>query len=269
MSVAAARAASGASSGVGGVVGSLANSMAGGRSLNNAIMSGIFSPGNGNIAARGILGYGVKNVAGAVTQNQEPVSNDPEYLSSANSAYDDAYKAMMDNQGPGGRANAQSSGLRSAFNDAKSAREAARFRFKAEQAGMSPEEYNNDQINRFGGIQGQNNVSRFGTIRNNVNADFNSVVGSAQESYTDNPSDPSEEKSNLRNPLGQELEPMMNAVGFKNSAISNAGKMFGNTYGSLFAGAAKKYEGPAHCNVDTMHTMYWNDMRKRNKTKKQ
>lgn len=263
MSVAAARAARGSSSGVGGVIGSLANSMAGGTSLNNAMMSGIFG--------HGLIGSAVQNVAGAVTQNQnqEPVSNDPEYLSSANSAYDDAYKAMMDNQGPGGRANAQSSGLRSAFNDAKSAREAARFRFKAEQAGMSPEEYNNDQINRFGGISGQNNVSRFGNIRNNVNADFNSVVGSAQESYTDNPSDPSEGESNLRNPLGQELEPMTNAVGFKNSAISNAGKMFGNTYGSLFAGAAKKYEGPAHCNVDTMHTMYWNDMRKRNKTKKQ
>ena len=115
----------------------------------------------------------------------------------------------------------------------------------------------------------------YGNVRNNRNAAYDSVVGDAQQSYTDNPNDPvesmdavSEVQSNLRNPLGQELQPMMNAVGFKNSAISNAGKMFGNTYGSLFAGAAKKYEGPAHCNVDTMHTMYWNDMRKRNKTKK-
>ena len=265
MSVAAARAATGASSGVGGVIGSLANSMAGGTSLNNAMLGGIL----GNVPT--VLG----NAQQAASQNQEPVSTDPEYLSSANSAYSDAYQAMMDNQGPGGRANAQSASLRSAFNDAKAARDAARLRFKAEEAGMSPEEYNNDQINKFGGIAGQNNVSRFGNIRNNKNAAFNSVVADAQQSYTDNPSDPvepmgatSEVASNLRNPLGQELKPMMNAVGFKNSAISNAGKMFGNTYGSLFAGAAKKYEGPAHCNVDTMHTMYWNDMRKRNKTKK-
>ena len=265
MSVTAARAAKVSSSGVGGVIGSLANSMAGGTSLNNAMLGGIF----------GGVPTALSNAQQAVVQNQEPVSTDPEYLSSANSAYSDAYQAMMDNQGPGGRANAQSASLRSAFNDAKAARDAARLRFKAEEAGMSPEEYNNDQINKFGNIAGQNNVSRFGNIRNNRNAAFNSVVADAQQSYTDNPSDTvepmeatSEVTSNLRNPLGQELKPMMNAVGFKNSAISNAGKMFGNTYGSLFAGAAKKYEGPAHCNVDTMHTMYCNDMRKRNKTKK-
>lgn len=245
-----------------------------------AVASGSRSSGSRSGGIGSILGNPSQGIIAALgrkvtSETPEPVSNDPEYLSSANSAYDDAYKAMMDNQGPGGRANAQSSGLRSAFESAKAAREAARFRFKAEEAGMSPEEYNNNQISNFGGILGQDNVSRFGNIRNNRNAAFNSVVGDAQQSYTDNPSNPTEDieatsevTSNLRNPLGQELEPMTNAVGFKNSAISNAGKMFGNTYGSLFAGAAKKYEGPAHCNVDTMHTMYWNDMRKRNKTKK-
>jgi hypothetical protein len=41
--------------------------------------------------------------------------------------------------------------------------------------------------------------------------------------------------------------------------------MFGQSYGGLFGGAAKKYKWPTYCNVDTMHTMYWNDMRKRNK----
>lgn len=220
----------------------------------------------------GAMGSGVfKNIASVINKKQdpepEPVSTDPEYLSSANSAYDEAFKALRDNQG---------GNTASAFTEAKAAREAARFRFKAEQAGMSPEEYRADQTSKYGSISGNSmGLSRYGNVRNNENAAYDSVVGDAQQSYTDNPNDPvesmdavSEVQSNLRNPLGQELQPMMNAVGFKNSAISNGGKMFGNTYGSLFAGAAKKYEGPAHCNVDTMHTMYWNDMRKRNKTKK-
>ena len=233
------------------------------------------------IFGKGAMGSGMfKNIASVINKNQdpepEPVSTDPEYLSSANSAYDDAYSAYFDGTGAAGRSSEQSAALRSAFTEAKAAREAARFRFKAEQAGMSPEEYRADQTSKYGNISGNNmGLSMYGNIRNNRNAAYDSVVGDAQQSYTDNPSDPvesmdavSEVQSNLRNPLGQELQPMMNAVGFKNSAISNAGKMFGNTYGSLFAGAAKKYEGPAHCNVDTMHTMYWNDMRKRNKTKK-
>jgi hypothetical protein len=177
---------------------------------------------------------------------------------------------MMNNKGPGGRANAQSAGLMDTFNSAKEARDAARLRFKSEEAGMSPEEYSQDQVSQYGGGYGRrlgigNMVSQYGNIRNGVNATQNQLVSDAQQSYTDNPSEQESAVSNLRNPLGQELEPMMNAVGFKNSAITNAGEMFGQSYGGLFAGAAKKYKGPAHCNVDTMHTMYWNDMRKRNK----
>jgi len=211
---------------------------------------------------------GANNQQDAGTAESE--STDPSYLSDANSAYNDAYSAMMDNQGPGGRANAQSAGLMDAFNSAKKARDAARLRFKSEEAGMSPEEYSQDQVSQYGGGYGRrlgigNMMSQYGNIRNGVNATQNQLVSDAQQSYTDNPSEQESAVSNLRNPLGQELEPMTNAVGFKNSAITNAGKMFGQSYGGLFAGAAKKYKGPAHCNVDTMHTMYWNDMRKRNK----
>lgn len=211
---------------------------------------------------------GANNQQDAGTAESE--STDPSYLSDANSAYSDAYSAMMDNQGPGGRANAQSAGLMDTFNSAKKARDAARLRFKSEEAGMSPEEYSQDQVSQYGGGYGRrlgigNMMSQYGNIRNGVNATQNQLVSDAQQSYTDNPSEQESAVSNLRNPLGQELEPMTNAVGFKNSAITNAGKMFGQSYGGLFAGAAKKYKGPAHCNVDTMHTMYWNDMRKRNK----
>tara|TARA_B100000497_G_C7651830_1_gene392187 strand:- start:427 stop:1188 length:762 start_codon:yes stop_codon:yes gene_type:complete len=220
--------------------------------------------------AMAALGLNNQQAAGAAP---EPESTDPSYLSDANSAYNDAYSAMMDNRGPGGRANAQSRGLREAFNSAKEARDAARLRFKAEEAGMSPEEYSQDQVSQYGGGYGSrlgigNMISQYGNVRNGVNAAQNQLVTDAQQSYTDNPSEQEPQEnamSKLRNPLGQELQPMMNAVGFKNSAITNAGKMFGQSYGGLFAGAAKKYKGPAHCNVDTMHTMYWNDMRKRNK----
>jgi hypothetical protein len=217
-------------------------------------------------AAAGVLG-GNNQQATEVT---EPESTDPSYLSDANSAYSDAYSAMMDNQGPGGRANAQSAGLMDAFNSAKKARDAARLRFKSEEAGMSPEEYSQDQVSQYGGGYGRrlgigNMMSQYGNVRNGVNATQNQLVTNAQQSYTDNPSEQESAMSNLRNPLGQELEPMTNAIGFKNSAITNAGNMFGQSYGGLFAGAAKEYKGPAHCNVDTMHTMYWNDMRKRNK----
>jgi len=220
-------------------------------------------------SAMAALGLGLNNqqAAGAAP---EPESTDPSYLSDANSAYSDAYSAMMDNQGPGGRANAQSAGLRDTFNSAKEARDAARLRFKAEEAGMSPEEYSQDQVSQYGGGYGRrlgigNMISQYGNVRNGVNATQNQLVSDAQQSYTDNPSEQETSESKLRNPLGQELEPMTNAIGFKNSAITNAGNMFGQSYGGLFAGAAKKYKGPAHCNVDTMHTMYWNDMRKRNK----
>jgi len=220
-------------------------------------------------SAMAALGLGLNNQQ-AVGAAPEPESTDPSYLSDANSAYSDAYSAMMDNQGPGGRANAQSAGLRDTFNSAKEARDAARLRFKAEEAGMSPEEYSQDQVSQYGGGYGRrlgigNMISQYGNVRNGVNATQNQLVSDAQQSYTDNPSEQETSESKLRNPLGQELEPMTNAIGFKNSAITNAGKMFGQSYGGLFAGAAKKYKGPAHCNVDTMHTMYWNDMRKRNK----
>jgi len=220
-------------------------------------------------SAMAALGLGLNNQQ-AVGAAPEPESTDPSYLSDANSAYSDAYSAMMDNRGPGGRANAQSRGLSEAFNSAKEARDAARLRFKAEEAGMSPEEYSQDQVSQYGGGYGRrlgigNMISQYGNVRNGVNATQNQLVSDAQQSYTDNPSEQETSESKLRNPLGQELEPMTNAIGFKNSAITNAGNMFGQSYGGLFAGAAKKYKGPAHCNVDTMHTMYWNDMRKRNK----
>jgi len=255
----------------------IAASTAAGSRISGSRSGGIGSAiGNAmNGSAMTALGLGLNNQQ-AVGAAPEPESTDPSYLSDANSAYSDAYSAMMDNQGPGGRANAQSAGLMDALNSAKKARDAARLRFKAEEAGMSPEEYSQDQVSQYGGGYGRrlgigNMMSQYGNIRNGVNAAQNQLVTDAQQSYTDNPSEQETQEnaagavSRLRNPLGQELQPMMNAVGFKNSAISNAGKMFGQSYGGLFAGAAKKYKGPAHCNVDTMHTMYWNDMRKRNK----
>ena len=205
------------------------------------------SRSGGIIAAAGqALGSNNQQTAGAA----EPESTDPSYLSDANSAYSDAYSAMMDNQGPGGRANAQSRGLSEAFNSAKEARDAARLRFKAEEAGMSPEEYSQDQVSQYGGGYGSklgigNMISQYGNVRNSVNAAQNQLVTNAQQSYTDNPSEQEQQESavsNLRNPLGQELEPMTNAIGFKNSAITNAGNMFGQSYGGLFTGAAKKYQ---------------------------
>jgi len=232
-------------------------------SRSGGIVSTMFGENPANLAA---LGSNNQQAAGAAP---EPESTDPSYLSDANSAYSDAYSAMMDNKGPGGRANAQSAGLMDTFNSAKEARDAARLRFKSEEAGMSPEEYSQDQVSQYGGGYGRrlgigNMMSQYGNIRNGVNATQNQLVSDAQQSYTDNPSEQETSESKLRNPLGQELQPM-NAVGFKNSAITNAGEMFGKSYGGLFAGAAKKYKWPTYCNVDTMHTMYWNDMRKRNK----
>lgn len=219
-------------------------------SRSGGIVSTMFGENPANLAA---LGSNNQQAAGAAP---EPESTDPSYLSDANSAYSDAYSAMMDNKGPGGRANAQSAGLMDAFNSAKEARDAARLRFKAEEAGMSPEEYSQDQVSQYGGGYGRrlgigNMMSQYGNIRNGVNATQNQLVSDAQQSYTDNPSEqetsdnPSEQEtseSKLRNPLGQELEPMTNAIGFKNSAITNAGEMFGQSYGGLFAGAAKKYK---------------------------
>lgn len=232
--IAAATAASGNST-----PGSLTGSRSGG------ILSAIRNGNPANLAALGVSIAG-KQDAGAAP---EPESTDPSYLSDANSAYNEAYSAMMDNRGPGGRANAQSAGLMDAFNSAKEARDAARLRFKSEEAGMSPEEYSQDQVSQYGGGYGRrlgigNMMSLYGNIRNGVNATQNQLVTDAQQSYTDNPSEQEQQASaasNLRNPLGQELEPMTNAVGFRNSAITNAGKMFGQSYGGLFAGAAKKY----------------------------
>jgi len=167
---------------------------------------------------------------------------------------------MRDNQGPGGRANAQSAGLMDTFNSAKEARDAARLRFKSEEAGMSPEEYSQDQVSQYGGGYGRrlgigNMMFQYGNIRNGVNATQNQLVSDAQQSYTDNPSEQDTSESKLRNPLGQELEPMTNAIGFKNSAITNAGKMFGQSYGGLFAGAAKKIKN----NSFEVHKMYSKD----------
>ena len=231
-----------------------AASAAAGSRISGSRSGGIVSAiGGGNPANLAALGLNNQQAVGAAP---EPESTDPSYLSDANSAYSDAYSAMMDNKGPGGRANAQSAGLMDAFNSAKEARDAARLRFKAEEAGMSPEEYSQDQVSQYGGGYGRrlgigNMMSQYGNIRNGVNATQNQLVSDAQQSYTDNPSEqetsdnPSEQEtseSKLRNPLGQELEPMTNAIGFKNSAITNAGKMFGQSYGGLFAGAAKKYK---------------------------
>ena len=204
----------------------------------SGLVGGFSNPAN--LAA---LGLNNQQAAGAAP---EPESTDPSYLSDANSAYSDAYSAMMDNKGPGGRANAQSAGLMDAFNSAKEARDAARLRFKSEEAGMSPEEYSQDQVSQYGGGYGRrlgigNMMSQYGNIRNGVNATQNQLVSDAQQSYTDNPSEQETSESKLRNPLGQELQPM-NAVGFKNSAITNAGEMFGQSYGGLFGGAAKKYK---------------------------
>ena len=231
-----------------------AASAAAGSRISGSRSGGIVSAiGGGNPANLAALGLNNQQAVGAAP---EPESTDPSYLSDANSAYSDAYSAMMDNKGPGGRANAQSAGLMDAFNSAKEARDAARLRFKSEEAGMSPEEYSQDQVSQYGGGYGRrlgigNMMSQYGNIRNGVNATQNQLVSDAQQSYTDNPSEqetsdnPSEQEtsqSKLRNPLGQELEPMTNAIGFKNSAITNAGKMFGQSYGGLFAGAAKKYK---------------------------
>lgn len=214
----------------------------------SAAASGNSTPGS----LTGSRSGAITNLMGfedAVGSKQEPESTDPSYLSDANSTYSDAYSAMMDNRGPGGRANAQSSSLSTAFNSAKEARDAARLRFKSEEAGMSPEEYSQDQVSQYGGGYGTrlgigNMMSQYGNIRNGVNATQNQLVTDAQQSYTDSPSEQEQEgsaASNLRNPLGQELEPMTNAVGFRNSAITAAGEMFGKSYGGLFAGAAKKY----------------------------
>lgn len=223
----------------------IAASTAAGSRISDSRSGGIVSAiGSGNPANLAALGLNNQQAAGATP---EPESTDPSYLSDANSAYSDAYSAMMDNQGPGGRANAQSAGLMDTFNSAKEARDAARLRFKSEEAGMSPEEYSQDQVSQYGGGYGRrlgigNMMSQYGNIRNGVNATQNQLVSDAQQSYTDNPSEQETSESKLRNPLGQELEPMTNAIGFKNSAITNAGKMFGQSYGGLFAGAAKKYK---------------------------
>ena len=213
------------------------------------------SRSGGIIAAAGqALGSNNQQAAGAA----EPESTDPSYLSDANSAYSDAYSAMMDNQGPGGRANSQSAGLRDTFNSAKEARDAARLRFKSEEAGMSPEEYSKDQVSQYGGGYGRrlgigNMTSQYGNVRNGVNATQNQLVSDAQQSYTDNPSEQETSESKLRNPLGQELQPMTNAIGFKNSAITNAGNMFGQSYGGLFAGAAKEIKNNS---FEAQHNVY-------------
>ena len=222
----------------------IAASTAAGSRISGSRSGGIVGAiGGGNPANLAALGLNNQQAAGAAP---EPESTDPSYLSDANSAYSDAYSAMMDNKGPGGRANAQSAGLMDTFNSAKEARDAARLRFKSEEAGMSPEEYSQDQVSQYGGGYGRrlgigNMMSQYGNIRNGVNATQNQLVSDAQQSYTDNPSEQETSESKLRNPLGQELQPM-NAVGFKNSAITNAGEMFGQSYGGLFGGAAKKYK---------------------------
>jgi hypothetical protein len=236
----------------------IAASTAAGSRISGSRSGGIVSAiGSGNPANLAAIGLNNQQAAGAAP---EPESTDPSYLSDANSAYSDAYSAMMDNQGPGGRANAQSAGLMDTFNSAKEARDAARLRFKSEEAGMSPEEYSQDQVSQYGGGYGRrlgigNMMSQYGNIRNGVNATQNQLVSDAQQSYTDNPSEQETSESKLRNPLGQELEPMTNAIGFKNSAITNAGKMFGQSYGGLFAGAAKKIKN----NSFEVHKMYSKD----------
>ena len=175
------------------VAASAAGAISGSRSGNMMGTSIVGTPierALGILKGRGIFG----KIASVINQSQEPepepVSTDPEYLSSANSAYDDAYSAYFDGTGAAGRSSEQSAALRSAFTEAKAAREAARFRFKAEQAGMSPEEYRADQTSKYGNISGNNmGLSMYGNVRNNRNAAYDSVVGDAQQSYTDNPND--------------------------------------------------------------------------------
>jgi len=113
---------------------------------------------------------------------------------------------------------------------------------------LSPEEQATQKMNAEGGTAG--NVSVFGNIKNGVNSNFNAQVASDQKEFE------SQQPAELANPLGTPLEPM-GAVGGVASAITggvlpqngspftgqaqmNAGKMFGQTYGGMFAGASKK-----------------------------
>jgi len=113
---------------------------------------------------------------------------------------------------------------------------------------LSPEEQALQEMSQVGGTVG--NVSSFGNMKNGVNSNFNAQVTNNQADFESKP--PSE----LANPLGTPLQPM-GAVGGISSAITggvlpqngspftgqaqmNAGQMFGQTYGGMFAGASKK-----------------------------
>ena len=113
---------------------------------------------------------------------------------------------------------------------------------------LSPEEQAIEKQKAEGGTMG--NVSLYGNIRNGVNAEFSNKVANEQKEFENR------EPVELANPLGTPLEPM-GAVGGMASAITggvlpqngspftgqaqmNAGQMFGQTYGGMFAGASKK-----------------------------
>ena len=113
---------------------------------------------------------------------------------------------------------------------------------------LSPEEQALQKMSEVGGTVG--NVSSFGNMKNGVNSNFNAQVTNDQADFESKP--PPE----LANPLGTPLQPM-GAVGGMSSAITggvlpqngspftgqaqmNAGQMFGQTYGGMFAGASKK-----------------------------
>ena len=113
---------------------------------------------------------------------------------------------------------------------------------------LSPEEQAIQKMNAEGGTAG--NVSVFGNMKNGVNSNFNAQVAGDQKEFE------SQQPAELANPLGTPLEPM-GAVGSMASAVTggvlpqngspftgqaqmNAGQMFGQTYGDMFAGASKK-----------------------------
>ena len=113
---------------------------------------------------------------------------------------------------------------------------------------LSPEEQAIQKMNAEGGTAGS--VSVFGNMKNGVNSNFNAQVAGDQKEFE------SQQPAELANPLGTPLEPMgavggiasaitggvlpQNGSPFTGQAQMNAGQMFGQTYGGMFAGASKK-----------------------------
>ena len=146
-----------------------------------------------------------------------------------------------------GRALGVSSGQSRSSNAMTQAQQAAQ-QAQAAVPELSPEEQAIQKMNAEGGTAGS--VSVFGNMKNGVNSNFNAQVAGDQKEFE------SQQPAELANPLGTPLEPM-GAVGGMASAITggvlpqngspftgqaqmNAGQMFGQTYGGMFAGASKK-----------------------------